>query len=174
MIINWIKTYSLVLLAILLAVVVGITGVQTLRLAKEKTNFAGYKSEVVLLEAKRERVYSTDLKASRAATDALQNIININQKAKDAEIKLINSRHAVAVAGLRNRPENRSTSVGSSTNLAGATEGATGLQLSGPDGRFLAGEAARADTLRAALQTCYKNYDAALDVLKVYGEGLSK
>lgn len=174
MIFDWIKTYALILLAIALAVAVGMTGVQTLRLSNEKANFAGYKTQVVQLEAKRERTYSADLKASRDATDALQNIINTNKRLQDEEIKSINTRYAVAVASLRNRPEVRSTSVSPATNAAGNAEGATGLQLSGPDGRFLAGEAARADTLRSALQTCYKDYDAARDVLKSYGDQLGK
>lgn len=38
-------------------------------------------------------------------------------------------------------------------------KGATGAELSGPDGQFLAGEAARADKLRSGYELCLKSYD---------------
>lgn len=174
MIVAWIQTYALRLSAIVLAVAVGMAVVQTWRLAKEQASFAGYKVQVVELQAKRERNYSADLKASRDATDALQHTINQNQRLQNERIQAINDRHAAVVTGLRNRPEARAASVSPTPNTTGNPEGATGLQLSGPDGRFLAGEAARGDALRASLQTCYKNYEAAAEVLKTYGEGLPK
>lgn len=54
---------------------------------------------------------------------------------------------------LRKRPERIKV-------IPSTCAGTTGAELSGPDAGFLAIEAARADTLRAALGACYKHVDA--------------
>lgn len=70
------------------------------------------------------------------------------QDATNAQIRAINARHAVAIAGLRNR-------AGRMPEAARTTcAGATGAELSGPDGSFLAGEAARARELQVQLGSC--------------------
>lgn len=73
---------------------------------------------------------------------------------KDAESIRINDRLADALERLRKRPERRAAAA------TPACEGATGAQLSGPDGAFLEREAARADQLRTALGECYGWIDA--------------
>ena len=77
-------------------------------------------------------------------------------KAKDDEIRTTNTRLVAALDELRNRPERRSAAAGNSTNC----QGTSGAELSRPDAGFLAGEAARGDTLRAGLQACYAQYDS--------------
>ena len=64
---------------------------------------------------------------------------------------------------LRNRPERPASAVGGAVPTGGAHPVAcTGAQLFRADGEFLAREAARADQLRADLQTCQVAYDAAV------------
>lgn len=67
---------------------------------------------------------------------------------RDAEVRRINARLADALERLRNRPERMPEPA------RPACRGATGAELSGPDGGFLEREAARADELRAALAQC--------------------
>lgn len=99
------------------------------------------------------------LKAQEQAIAKQQELINAadkTRKAKDAQIASINARHAAELGRLRDRPERR-------TELSGAPRdcsGATGAELSRRDGEFLAGLAARADKLRAALSQCYSDYEA--------------
>lgn len=82
------------------------------------------------------------------------------QEAADARIndlettrRGIQSRLDAALASLRNRPER------ASEEPRAHCQGATGAELSRPDGQFLRGEAARADRIRAALATCYEHAD---------------
>ena len=70
--------------------------------------------------------------------------------------------HADLVDSLRDRPDRPSAGgvpEGAATG-AGPTAGCTGAQLYRPDGEFLAGEARRADELRAALGVCAAAYNA--------------
>jgi len=69
-------------------------------------------------------------------------------------------RLAIGVSSRPRRPELSSTAE-AVANVAGST-GATGAALYAEDGAFLAGEAARADTLRVSLRSCYDQYGDAL------------
>ncbi len=80
------------------------------------------------------------------------------QENRDAEQILIADRLADALERLRMRPARRPAAA------TAACEGATGAQLSGPDGGFLEREAARADQLRSALSECYGWVDAVKGV----------
>lgn len=77
-------------------------------------------------------------------------------KAKDDQVRSINSRLLVALDELRNRPERRSTTANNPTDC----KGATGAELSRPDSEFLERLAARADTIRAGLEACERSYDS--------------
>lgn len=87
------------------------------------------------------------------------------RKDKDAQIASLNARLGAALSSLSERPS-RPSSASQSTPAACSCAGATGAQLSREDGTFLAREAARADSLRAALDQCYKQYDAVRQSLK--------
>ena len=81
-------------------------------------------------------------------------------KARDSRDKanqLTSQRVLAILDGLRDRPA-RPELPSSSPD---SKQGATGAELYLPDSRFLAGEAARADRLRAALAECYAAVDAA-------------
>jgi len=68
---------------------------------------------------------------------------------RDDEIDRINTSLADALERLRKRPDRMPEAA------RAACEGGTGAQLSGPDAGFLSREAARAESLRAALSECY-------------------
>jgi hypothetical protein len=89
---------------------------------------------------------------ARAKEHQLQDSADQIRKDKDAQINAINNQLANALIELRNRPS-RNDKV-SSNGQSG-----TGLSLYAEDGSFLEWEAARADKLRSALDSCYKQYD---------------
>ena len=74
------------------------------------------------------------------------------RKAKDDQIKAINNQLVDAVSELRKRTSRSSeTSNGQSCN---------GTSLFAEDAEFLVRESARADEIRVALESCYKQYDS--------------
>lgn len=99
---------------------------------------------------------ATDFSARLADANTELERMRAADRAKDAtyetNMRDINRRHHAAVAGLRDRAER--PAVPASGAGAEACKGTTGAELSRPDGEFLAGEAARADELRAALERC--------------------
>jgi hypothetical protein len=74
------------------------------------------------------------------------------RKEKDAQIKVINTQLVDAISGLRSRSSSPTKTV--------TGQDCNGQTLSAPDAEFLVREAARADEIRIALQSCYKQYDA--------------
>jgi hypothetical protein len=105
------------------------------------------------LEAARFDRYKADqIAKTQAIEEAHQAAADSIRKEKDAQITDINNSLADALIKLRER----------SSRAQGATngQGRTGLSLSAEDATFLDREAARADILRAALDACYKQYDA--------------
>jgi hypothetical protein len=77
------------------------------------------------------------------------------RKDKDAQIKVINNQLVDAVSELRKRPS-RTAEASNGTGV----QGCDGSKLFSEDGTFLVREAARADTLRIALQACYDQYES--------------
>lgn len=75
---------------------------------------------------------------------------------QDAKYRDIAARLSVALDSLQNRPDRRPDAASDTSTCAGTS----GAELSRPDGRFLEGEAARADRIRAALDACYRQYDS--------------
>jgi site-specific DNA-adenine methylase len=72
---------------------------------------------------------------------------------KDAQIRDINAKLVDAVSELRKRP-GRTTE----TTAGQTAKGCNGSELYAEDSIFLTREAARADTIRVALQACYDQY----------------
>ena len=81
-----------------------------------------------------------------------QSDADIIRKEKDAQIKVINTQLVDAISGLRSRASSPTKTV--------TGQDCNGQTLSAPDAEFLVREAARADEIRIALQSCYKQYDA--------------
>lgn len=74
------------------------------------------------------------------------------RKAKDAQINAINNQLADALVSLRNRA--------SRTAETGNEQNCNGTRLFAEDAEFLIREASRADQIRVALDSCYKQYDS--------------
>jgi hypothetical protein len=101
--------------------------------------------------------------AAREKEQELQASADLLRKDKDREIRDLNARTAALTNSLRDRPSRpiAETSTVSSTASAGcAPSSCTGAGLSREDAQFLAGEAARADELRASLKQCHAQYQA--------------
>lgn len=80
-------------------------------------------------------------------------------KDKDNEIQAIDAERDAAIAELRNRPRRPAPGTAQSPANGEAASGCTGARLFGDDAEFLIREAARADTIRVALNACYAQYD---------------
>ena len=107
---------------------------------------------------------------AHATSQALQDKASEQRKATNDQITRINRAHALAIERLRDRPERPAdTGVGSVSEVATVGEHATGCTGAGlfrSDSVFLAGLAADADKLRAGLQACQAQYNAARETLK--------
>lgn len=86
------------------------------------------------------------------------------EEVKNAELKMVTTRLNSALRELRERSDRRPEA------SAPSCQGATGRELSGPDAEFLAGEAARAESLRAGLKECYGWVDEAEKQLNILRE----
>ena len=106
--------------------------------ALESARFDRYKADQIAQTQKIQEEH-------QAAADQIR-------KEKDVQIAAINNSLADALIKLRERP--------SRTQGTSNGQGGTGLSLSAEDGTFLDREAARADILRTALDSCYKQYDS--------------
>ena len=108
--------------------------------------------------------------AAHATSQSLQDKANEQRKATNDQITRINRAHALAIERLRDRPERPAdTGVGSVSEAATVGEHATGCTGAGlfrSDSVFLSGLAADADKLRAGLQACQAQYNAARETLK--------
>jgi len=74
---------------------------------------------------------------------------------KDAQIEVVNNQLVNAISELRKR-----SSRTDQANNGQALKACNGSQLYAEDSEFLAREAARADKIRIALDSCYKQYDS--------------
>lgn len=107
--------------------------------------------------------YAEAQEAARQKEQELQASADKLRKEKDAEIRNISARATALSNSLRERPSRPApeSSTVPSTASAGCTPASgTGAGLSREDAQFLAGEAARADELRAALRQCHAQYNA--------------
>ena len=107
----------------------------------EASRFAQYKADKITEAQKKEH-------EAQLATDEIR-------KTKDAQIRTINNQLVDAISELRKR-----SSRTDQANNGQASKACNGSQLYAEDSEFLARESARADTIRVALQACYKQYDS--------------
>ena len=130
-------------------------GIQTLRLswtqaALEKLTAKIAASVAITNETDkrwRERENTWKVKAAQIVKD------------KDNEIQAIDAERDAALAELRNRPRRPTPGTAQSTANGEAARGCTGASLFAEDAEFALREAARADTIRVALKSCYAQYD---------------
>jgi len=128
-----------------------------------KGNSAG-KAEVQAEWAKEKAeqyaAYAKAQEEARAREQEMQAAADKLRREKDAQIKDINARATALTNSLRNRQERpaESSTVSSAARSCG---GASGAELAKGDGEFLAGYAADAARLQAALDQCVKQYNTA-------------
>lgn len=108
----------------------------------------------------------TDALAKEAADglkrqQALQDLDDSERKAKNDQIKALNSANTALLVELHSRPSRSDPASLSAHPGAGPDARGTGAGLYREDGGFLAGEAARAGKLRADLIECQHNYHNA-------------
>ena len=112
--------------------------------------------------AAQEAQFAKDQEAAREKEQLMQAQADRLRQEKDREIKNLNARAIALTSSLQQRADRAST-VSQSTASSGNGQsgpGCTGAELSRQDAEFLAGEAARADSLRLALQQCQAQYDS--------------
>ena len=129
-----------------------------------KGNSAG-KSEVQQAwdkeKAEQYAEYAKGQEQARQREQELQANADKLRKEKDAEIKNINAR-ATALANSLQQRQTRPTETSTVPSVAGTGPTAcTGKELYREDGEFLVRLSREADELAAALNQCYKQYNAA-------------
>ena len=109
-------------------------------------------------KAKQMAEYAENMRLAREKEQALQQGADKLREEKDRELRNVNARAAALANSLRDRPE-RPTEGSAVSSTTGACSGATGAQLARGDGEFLAGYAADAARLKAALDQCVRQYE---------------
>lgn len=113
--------------------------------------------------AAQEAEYAAAQVAAREKEQALQANADELRKEKDREIRDLTARAAALTNSLRERPSRpapEASPVPSTASAGCPVTTCTGAGLSREDAEFLAGEAARADELRASLRQCLTQYEA--------------
>lgn len=103
-----------------------------------------------------QEVVNTATDKARKDEQRKQGVVNALSRKQYDELAGINTGLLHDLDGLRNRAPRLSVPEDTGT----VCEGATGRELSRPDAAFLTREAARADTIRSALDACYQYADA--------------
>ena len=112
---------------------------------------------------------ASDLEQALATQRGLQAQIDKLRKDGRNEVARINRNHALALDGLRNRPEARATDSAGVPPTSGLGVGCTGQGLARPDAGFLVGYARDAARLQSALDQCLAWYQAAKERLDAIG-----
>jgi hypothetical protein len=115
--------------------------------------------------AAQEAEYAAAQAAAREKEQALQASADQLRQEKDREIRNLNARAVALSNSLRDRPTRpspESSPVSSTASVGPAPASCTGSGLSREDAEFLAGEAARADELRASLRQCLNQYSTLI------------
>ena len=110
-------------------------------------------------KAEQYAAYAKGQEEARQREQEMQQAADKLRREKDAQIRDINARATALTNSLRNRQERpaESSAVSSAARSCG---GASGAELAKGDGEFLAGYAADAARLQAALDQCVKQYNA--------------
>ncbi len=110
-------------------------------------------------KAEQYAAYAKGQEEARQREQEMQQAADKLRREKDAQIRDINARATALTNSLRDRQE-RPTQNGTASGTARACSGASGAELAKGDGEFLAGYAADAARLQAALDQCVKQYNA--------------
>jgi hypothetical protein len=112
-------------------------------------------------KAEQYAAYAKGQEEARQREQEMQQAADKLRREKDAEIKNINARATALTNSLRDRQE-RPAKDGAVSGTSGARSAAcSGKELYREDGEFLVRIAREADELRASLDQCVKQYNAA-------------
>lgn len=149
-------TWPIAALCFAVGVAGGAVSTRLVYVAKIDKMAAAHAEELRVREAQRVR----DEVAARQEERRLVLAAGQIEQVKNDEIATIRARHADELGRLQNRADRKPAAASNVPGTAAACEGGTGAGLSRQDAQFLAGEAARANELRAALSACYRAYDS--------------
>jgi hypothetical protein len=110
-------------------------------------------------KAEQYAAYAKGQEEARRREQEMQASADKLRREKDAEIRNINARATALTNSLRDRQE-RPAQNGTASGATRSCSGASGAELAKGDGEFLAGYAADAARLQAALDQCVKQYNA--------------
>ena len=110
-------------------------------------------------KAEQYAAYAKGQEEARKREQEMQAAADKLRREKDAEIRNINARATALTNSLRDRQE-RPSQNGTASGTTRSCAGASGAELAKGDGEFLAGYAADAARLEAALDQCVKQYNA--------------
>jgi LPS O-antigen subunit length determinant protein (WzzB/FepE family) len=122
-------------------------------------------TKVANIEATYAKAFADAKEQSLQKQTAMQEQADKLRREKDVQIQRIRGSLNIALNSLRNRPsasEQRNTD---SSGNGQAALGCTGAELYRENAEDLIGEAARADTIREGLNSCYQQYDSIREVL---------
>lgn len=113
-------------------------------------------------KAEQYAAYAKGQELARQKEQQLQADADRLRRDKDAQIRNINARATALANSLRDRDSRTAQASPSASHTSTGQTGSrcTGSELSREDAEFLAGEAARADQLRAALRQCVAQYES--------------
>lgn len=117
---------------------------------------AGHRAGVAMEQSKQAEAIRLAKEAATATEQKRQEGVNHALQKQIDDLQSINA----GLSGDIERLRQRKTRASLPENSRADCQGATGAELSGEDAAFLVREAARADTLRAALAACYAYADS--------------
>jgi len=130
-------------------------GTQTLRLAWTQTALEKLTAKIAVMAA-----ITNETDKKWRATESTWKVKTAQiVKDKDNEIQAIDTERDAASSEVANRPRRPAPGTAQGPADGEAASGCTGARLFGDDAEFLIREAARADTIRVALKSCYAQYD---------------
>lgn len=115
--------------------------------------------EIATIQANYANKAEQQTQAARDKETQLTDKLARAQEKRNVEVASINRKHATAVASLRQRPERLATFASEVPSAPATCTGTTGAELARGDAEFLAGYAADAAKLEAALNQCEAAYN---------------
>lgn len=151
-----------------MAIVLAVVGGQHLAIRHLEAGLATEKRERAEERMQANIQYGKDLALSAQAARDMAASAEAQKKVDDAKIKSLTVQRNALLDSLRTRPARpEAGAVAAVTTTPGScSSSATGAQLYREDGEFLAREAARADLILAARDSCIQQYQEARDALR--------
>lgn len=150
---------------VVIGVLIVLVGTQQARVYGLKSDIATIRQQHADERSRLEQMRADAERLARETERQLSNDAAKLAKEKQDEIDRISGDLDAAVKRLREREKRQpAAAAGAVAAPAAACKGTDGSGLYAEDAEFLIREAARADQLRAALDQCYRQYDAGREI----------